>query len=135
MRYYLTLNGQTVGPMTGEQLVSYPVNMQTPVSKDGSPWQPLYVYPELVELLRRSEDRSDSKRIVCGIMAILFGTLGIQYFLVGKIGGGLLTILISIITCGLWEIVTLIQGILMLTMTDAVFNEKDVYTDKTLPIF
>ncbi|MDE7381653.1 MAG: DUF4339 domain-containing protein [Muribaculaceae bacterium] len=135
MRYYLTLNGQTVGPMTGEQLVSYPVNMQTPVSKDGSPWQPLYVYPELVELLRRSEDRSDSKRIVCGIMAILFGTLGIQYFLVGKIGGGLLTILISIITCGLWEIVTLIQGILMLTMTDAVFNEKYVYTDKTLPIF
>ena len=76
-----------------------------------------------------------NKRVLCGIMAIIFGTLGIQYFIVGKVGAGLITILLSLITCGAWEIITLIQGIMMLTMDNQTFLDKYVNTNKTFPLF
>ena len=68
-------------------------------------------------------------------MAILFGWLGIQYFICGKVGGGLLTILLTLVTCGIWEIITFIQGILMLCMSDQEFYAKYVDNDKTFPLF
>lgn len=74
-------------------------------------------------------------KVAAGLLAILLGTLGIQYFYLGKVGAGFITILLSIVTCGAWEIITLIQGILMLCMTDEEFNYKYVYTDKTFPLF
>lgn len=74
-------------------------------------------------------------RTLAGIFAILFGTLGIQYFYVGKITAGILSILISICTCGLWEIITLVQGILMLTMSDEDFYRKYITSTSTFPLF
>lgn len=74
-------------------------------------------------------------RTLAGIFAILFGTLGVQYFYVGKTTAGLLSILISICTCGIWEIITLIQGILMLTMSDEDFRRKYVDNPATFPLF
>ena len=47
----------------------------------------------------------------------------------------LATILLSLVTCGGWSIITLIQGILMLCMSDAEFNRKYVQTTSTFPIF
>ena len=137
MSYYIHLNGQSIGPMNVTQMMSYPVNADTSVSKDGGAWAPLYTYPELMEAMQSSGTSTiqDSKRVVCGILAILLGTLGIQYFVIGKTAGGLITILLSIVTCGLWGIVTLIQGILMLCMTDAEFERKYVESTSTLPLF
>ena len=68
-------------------------------------------------------------------MAIIFGTLGIQYFLCGKTTAGILTILISLVTCGAWGLITFIQGILMLTMSDEQFEQKFVTSTTTFPIF
>lgn len=139
--YYLTINGNTVGPMTAEQLFSYSVDQQTPVSKDGGPWVPLYTYPELMEMYNRrgyvSAQTSEvsSKKILAGIMAIIFGGLGVQYFVLGKVGGGFLCIFLTLITCGLWEIVTLIQGIMMLCMSDADFKRKYIDNPSTMPLF
>ena len=53
----------------------------------------------------------------------------------GKTGGGFLCILLSLITCGLWSIIPLIQGILMLTMTQEQFESKYVNTPSTFPLF
>ena len=139
--YYLTVNGATVGPMTANQLLAYNVDQNTPISKDGGQWMPLYTYPELMELYNRNAQTAanavdpDSKRVLCGIMAIIFGGLGVQYFVMGKIGGGFLTILLTLITCGLWEVVTLIQGIMMLCMSDAEFRRKYIESTSTLPLF
>ena len=47
--YYITLNNQTIGPMSAEQMMAYNVTNETPVSRDGGEWQPLYTYPELME--------------------------------------------------------------------------------------
>ncbi len=76
-----------------------------------------------------------SQRLLCGLLAIFLGYLGIQYFVVGKTTAGILTILLSLVTCGGWSIITLIQGILMLCMSDAEFNRKYVQTTSTFPIF
>lgn len=46
--YYITLNNQTIGPMSAEQMMAYNVTNETPVSRDGGEWQPLYTYPELM---------------------------------------------------------------------------------------
>lgn len=74
-------------------------------------------------------------KTVAGLLAIFLGYLGIQYFYLGKTTAGILSIVISLCSCGVWSIVTLIQGILMLTMAEDDFNTKYVDNDKTFPLF
>lgn len=141
MEYYLFYNNQTVGPMSAEQLVSYGVDENSQVSADGGEWRPLYTYPELMEVYSRNGGRAnrayseDSKRILCGVLAILIGGLGLQYFLIGKTAAGIINIVLSICTCGLWSIVNLIQGIMILCMSDDDWERKFVNSSSTFPIF
>ena len=141
MHYFITINGLSVGPMTKEQLVSYDVTKDTPVSKDGGPWAPLYTYPELMLAYQMSGKavaesvEVSNKKLACGILAILAGTLGIHYFVMGKVAGGILTIIISFITCGMWGFLMMIQGILMLCMSDEDFERKYLDSMSTLPLF
>lgn len=147
MQYSIVYNGTVIGPLTANQIMVYNVNQETKVSKNNGPWSPLYTFPELMSLLNEkrasfrhssgqySASGEDSKRVLCGIMAIILGTLGIQYFIIGKVGGGFLTILLSFVTCGLWGIITLIQGIMMLTMSDEQFYRKYVISKSVLPLF
>ncbi|MCM1067194.1 MAG: TM2 domain-containing protein [Muribaculaceae bacterium] len=74
-------------------------------------------------------------RGVAALLAIILGGLGIQYFYLGKVGAGVITICLTLVTCGLWEIVTLIQGILMFCMTNAQFRQKYVTNPATFPLF
>lgn len=74
-------------------------------------------------------------KVTAGIFAILLGALGVQYFYLGKVAAGILTIVLSLFTCGIWQVFMFIQGILMLTMTDEAFNEKYVDTDRSFPIY
>lgn len=140
MHYYVLVKGSSVGPMTEEQLWAYNVNSDSSISTDGINWKPLYTYPELMEGMRRScpnEGTADgpSKKTLCGIFAIILGGLGIQYFILGKVGAGIVNILITLVTCGLWSIVTLIQGILMLTMSNEDFKRKYVDSTSFMPLF
>lgn len=80
-------------------------------------------------------DTNGKSKVAAGILAILLGGLGIQYFYLGKIGGGFITILLTIVTCGLWEVITFVQGIMMLCMSDEEFARKYVFSDKTFPLF
>lgn len=78
---------------------------------------------------------NDKSKVAAGVLAMLLGALGIQYFYLGKIGAGFITILLTVVTCGLWEVITFVQGILMLTMSDQEFYCKYVNTTKTFPLF
>lgn len=153
MNFYIFINNQAVGPMTEQQMMAYDVNPNTQVCREGdTAWQPLFNFPELMQLYNQKmatqapgcgqqqygyqqQPVADSKRVICGIMALLFGTLGVQYFIMGKVGGGFLTILLSIVTCGCWGILTFIQGIMMLCMTDQEFERKYINSTSTLPLF
>lgn len=140
MKYFIQIQGRTIGPMTATQLLAYNVTEQTPVCCESGEWSPLFTYPELQTLLsdkRRTSNHNpgDKDKMVAGILAILLGAFGAQYFYLGNITGGLISILLSMCTCGIWPILMLVQGILMLTMSYDEFYSKFVYTDKTLPIF
>ncbi len=74
-------------------------------------------------------------RGVAALLAILIGSLGIQYFYVGKTTAGLLTILISLVTCGLFGVIMFIQGILMFCMTNDQFRQKYIDNPSNFPIF
>ncbi len=78
---------------------------------------------------------SGRSRGVAGLLAIFLGSLGIQYFYLGKTTAGILAILTSVVTCGIMNIIWLIQGILMLTMTQDQFDQKYVYTTSSFPLF
>lgn len=153
--WYMVYQGSRVGPMPKQALLSYGLNPQSQVWRDGmADWAPAYTIPELMELISVNNAQQanqqqmnngynmspnpqiyDKSKVAAGLLAIFLGGLGIQYFYLGKVGGGFLTILLTIVTCGLWEIVTLIQGILMLTMTDEQFYQKYVASTATLPLF
>lgn len=140
MQYYLNLNNQVIGPMHEHQVFAYSVNENTMVSTDAVNWAPLYTFPELMQIMHGNQVEThrqevDSKRILCGIFAIILGGLGIQYFIMGKVAGGFITILLTLVTCGIWEIVTLIQGIMMLCMSDDEFDRKYIQSTSTLPLF
>lgn len=140
MNYYIFINGTSVGPMTMQQIFAYNINQDTNVSTDGVNWRPLYTYPDLMVALRErgggyaNQDLAN-KKLICGLLAIFLGYLGVQYFVLGKTWGGVITILLSCITCGAWSVITLIQGILMLCMTDEEFKRKYIDNPATMPLF
>ncbi len=65
----------------------------------------------------------NTKKILCGVMGIIFGGLGIHRFILNDVPGGLLRILITLVTCGLGSIIGLIEGIIYLTKTDPEFYQ------------
>lgn len=146
--WYIVYNGREVGPMSKEQLLSYDINPNSMVWCKGMPqWVPAYTIPELMDLIKKSVPRphyyqqpttqatSEKSHVVAGILAIIFGGLGIYYFYIGKTNAGIFTILLALFTCGIWSIIPFIQGIMMLIMSQQQFENKYVNTPSTFPIF
>ena len=63
----------------------------------------------------------ESKRVLCGVMGLLLGSLGIHRFVLGDTTGGILRIVITIVTCGVGSLIGFIEGIIYLTKSDADF--------------
>jgi TM2 domain-containing membrane protein YozV len=61
-----------------------------------------------------------SQRVLCGIMGILLGGLGIHRFVLGDVTGGVLRLLLSFV-CFVGGIIGLIEGIIYLTKSDEEF--------------
>lgn len=80
---------------------------------------------------------SGRSRGVAALFAILLGTLGIHYFYVGKSTAGIICLLLTILSCGwagiLIQIMTLVQGIMMFTMSEDEFDNRYVYTNSVFP--
>lgn len=74
-------------------------------------------------------------RGVTALLAILVGSLGVQYFYLGKVAAGIITIILTLITCGTWSFVTLVQGILMFCMDNITFRNKYVINPSAFPLF
>lgn len=67
----------------------------------------------------------DKQKIVAGILAILFGALGIHKFYLGYNKEGIILLVVSLLSCGMLaaiaSIIGLIEGIMYLTKTDEEF--------------
>lgn len=64
-----------------------------------------------------------SQRVLCGVLGILIGGIGIHRFVLGDAVGGILRIVITAVTCGAGSLIGLIEGIIYLTKTDEEFVE------------
>lgn len=144
--YHIIYNNATVGPMDRVQIGAYNPTPTMMVSYKGGEWRPLYTYPELMELYSGTNaatnvnyapvaSADNTTKTLCGVFALLIGWLGLQYFLVGKTTGGIINILLSLVTCGLWGIINFIQGIMILCMSTPEWERKYLYSTATFPIF
>lgn len=70
------------------------------------------------------------KKVLAGVLGILLGGLGVHRFVLGDAGGGLLRILITVITCGAGSLIGLIEGIIYLTKSDEEFVATYIDGDK-----
>lgn len=146
--YYIIYNGQQVGPMDARQLIYYGLNEQSDVRVEGSDmWVKAYTIPALMEIMPHYGATpppidnlaytgvSGKSRLVAGLFAILLGGIGLQYFYLGKVSGGFICILLTFVTCGLWSIISIVQGIMMIVMPQEDFERKYVFTQSSFPVF
>ena len=63
----------------------------------------------------------ENKKIVCGIVAILIGYLGVHKFILGYTKEGIIQLVASFVTCGIASIIPVIEGIIYLTKSDEDF--------------
>lgn len=152
-QYFIYFHGKQVGPMEKEALLNYGLNRDSYVWEVGTPsWVTASSVQELADILPPAPPFSNgqvyynnpnlpvdpemsSKKLTAALLAILLGTLGIHYFYLGKAFAGIITIVLSFCTCGIWGLLMFVQGIIMLTMTDQQFAGKYVNTNSSLPLF
>lgn len=65
--------------------------------------------------------QQENKKVICGVLGILLGGLGVHKFVLGYTTEGIIQLLIGVVTCGLGGIIGLIEGIIYLTKTDEEF--------------
>ncbi len=87
-----------------------------------------------------SNGPSGKSRGVAALLAVFLGSIGAHYFYLGKNTAGVINILlvflgwIFIIPPLFVGILTIIQCILMFTMTQEEFEQRYIYTNKTYPL-
>lgn len=71
-------------------------------------------------------------KVLFGVMTIIFNSIGVPCFMLGKVKEGILRIVLGIITCDVIAIINtvfgIIQGIKILQMTDEEFAAADKVT-------
>jgi TM2 domain-containing membrane protein YozV len=69
------------------------------------------------------------QKIVAGLLGILLGGLGVHHFYLGSTMAGVIELIATFVTCGVASLVGLIEGILILVMSDADFDAR--YNQRT----
>lgn len=84
-----------------------------------------------------SAGKSGRSRGIAAILAFFLGALGVHYFYFGKNSAGWIILAIDILTCfiatAVFSIIGLVQAILMLTMTQAQFEQRYINTPSKFP--
>ncbi len=76
-----------------------------------------------------------SRGIFC-LLALVAGTIGLHYFYINKVTAAILTIVLTIVTCGCWAIIPILQGIIILwNHTNEEFDRKFVASNSSFPLF
>lgn len=62
------------------------------------------------------------KKVVAGVLAILLGWLGVHKFYLGYTTPGVIQLILGLLTCGVTNIISIIEGIIYLTKSDEEFD-------------
>ncbi|MFL1011080.1 NINE protein [Flavisericum labens] len=76
---------------------------------------------EFTESAKEAFSSGENKKILAGVLGILFGGLGIHKFVLGYNKEGVILLIATIVTCGIASIVGFIEGIIYLTKSDEEF--------------
>ena len=99
----------------------------TPVSS-GAGYQPMQsVQPGAVTDWK---SQGADKKVTAGICAILVGWLGVHKFILGYTTEGIIQLALGIVTCGLTNIISIIEGVIYLTKTDEDFVRTYIQNKK-----
>jgi TM2 domain-containing membrane protein YozV len=162
--YYFAAGNDRKGPFTLEELRGQGVRPEMLVWTEGmADWQPASSVPELSPLFgppvppgpgfpppppppsmqyaspmtsapAYNQADVNSKKILAGLMGILFGGLGIHKFVLGFSGTGAIMLCVSVLSCGFGAAVMgpvgLIEGIMYLTKSDADFYQQYIVEKK-----
>ncbi|MBP5687557.1 MAG: NINE protein [Muribaculaceae bacterium] len=86
-----------------------------------------------------AEGPSGKSRGIAALLAILVGAIGVHYFYLGKTTPGIVFLVASLLTCGILatvtSIISLIQGIMMFTMSQQEFEDKYTNPAVSFPLF
>ena len=75
--------------------------------------------------------KSDAdKKTTAGGLGIILGGLGIHRFILGDVTGGILRIIITVITCGVGSLIGFVEGIIYLTKSDEEFVQTYIVEKK-----
>jgi TM2 domain-containing membrane protein YozV len=69
-------------------------------------------------------------KMVAGLLGILLGGFGVHKFYLGFTGAGVITLVVSFLTCGMFGIIGLIEGIIYLTKSDEDFYREYIVDQK-----
>ena len=72
----------------------------------------------------------DNKKVLAGVMGILFGSFGVHKFILGYTNTGIIQLVLSVVTCGFFGIVGFIEGIIYLTKGDDEFYQMYQVNEK-----
>lgn len=131
-------NGAAFCPRCGAPMAVTPPPYNRPYNQayNQPPCNPPYYQSQYTSQYRQQPYNPDQKsKVAAGLFAIFLGGFGVQYFYCGKTIAGILAIILSFVTCGIFNILFFIQGIVMLTMSDYEFQRKFVYTQSSFPLF
>jgi TM2 domain-containing membrane protein YozV len=103
-----------------DDLAQYCANCQAPLSAvAGGGYQPMQsVNPGAVTDWKAM---GADKKLSAGICAILLGWLGVHKFILGYTTEGIIQLVLGILTCGLTNIIGIIEGVIYLTKSDEEF--------------
>ncbi len=83
-----------------------------------------------------AEGPTGKSRGVAALLAIFLGSIGIQYFYLGKTTPGIIFLIGGLLSCGsITGLLSLIQGIMMLCMSNYDFTNKYANTPNSFPLF
>lgn len=66
-------------------------------------------------------ENQENKKVLAGILALVFGYLGVHKFILGYTKEGIIQIVITLVSCGLAGIIPFVEGIIYLTKSDEEF--------------
>ena len=70
------------------------------------------------------------KKVLSGVLGILLGGVGVHRFILGDTKGGIIRIVITLVTCGFGSILGLVEGIIYLTKSDEEFVQTYIVQKK-----
>ena len=70
------------------------------------------------------------KKVTAGICGILLGAWGVHRFILGDATGGIIRIVLTLLTCGVAGIIGFVEGIIYLTKSDEDFVNEYITNKK-----